>query len=109
MRRIAVPPEDLVIRRLERLRSEAKLDERLDPPREHIVIKLVDAAPIICDSAVGMLLHRAQHVVENGVEAQVAETELVDRGLELPLGIVPTHRARIIRAHRQVEEAVERL
>ena len=47
--------------------------------------------------------------MENGVEAEIAEAELVDSGLELRLTVRAAHRAGIIGADRQVEEAVERL
>ncbi len=106
VRGIAVPPEDLVVGRLQRLGREAQFDEGLDVTCEEVVIELVDGGPIVSDAPVWSLLHRAERVVENGVEAEVAKAELVDRGFELRLGIVAAHRAGIIGADRQIEEAV---
>src|SRR5206468_4525561 len=47
MRGIAVPPEDFVFGGLQRLRREAQLDEWPDPPREQVVVKLVDDGPVV--------------------------------------------------------------
>ena len=107
VRGIAVPPEDLVLRRLQRLRREPELDERLDAAGEQIVVEPVDARPVIADPAVGTLFHGAQCIVEDRVETDVPEAELVDGGLKLGLAVGAAQRARIIRTDRQIEEAVE--
>ena len=109
MRGIAVPPEDLVFGGLQRLRREAELDEGLDSLGEQVVVKLVDAGPVVGHMPVRPLLHRAERIVKDGVEADVAKAEFVDGDLELTLSVVATHRTGIIGADRQIEEMVERL
>src|SRR6185437_689444 len=47
MRGVALPPENAVVGRLERLGSETELDERLDVLGQELVVELVDAGPVI--------------------------------------------------------------
>ncbi len=47
--------------------------------------------------------------MEDRVEAEVAEAELVGRGLELRLAVGADQGAGIIRADRQIVEAIDRL
>jgi hypothetical protein len=108
MRGIALPVEDRLLRRPHRIGREAELDERPDLLRQQRIIELVDLRPVIDDPRI-RLAHRAEDIVEDVVEADVAEAELVDRGLELRLAVAADQRAREIRADRQVEGSIDRI
>ena len=107
VRGVALPIKDAVLRSGKRLGSKAEFNERLDMAGLQAVIKLVDLCPVIDGLAI-FGSHGSQHVVKDGVKANVAETEFVHRQLELSLAIVANQRAGIIGADRQVEEAIHR-
>src|SRR5271157_5834760 len=104
---IALPIEDLVVGRLHRVRREAQFNKWLNAPREQVIIELVDLCPVIGDFAV-LESDGAQNVVEDGMEANVAEAEFIDSLFELQLAVIANECTRKIGPHRQVEEAVER-
>src|SRR6185436_3376161 len=91
----------------QRLRRESQLDEGPNALREQAVIELIDLLPVVYGSPVDHA-HRAQHVVEDGVKANVAESELVDCRLQLRLTVGPDQGAGIVRPDRQVEESIQR-
>ena len=107
MRSIAMPIEDAVLRCGQRLWRKAELDKRLDVPRQQIVIELVDLRPVIHGLSI-FDSNRSQHVVEDRVETNVAKTEFVRDELQLRLAVIANQRAGIIRADRQIEEAIDR-
>jgi len=90
-----VPPEDAVVRRLDRFRREAELDEGPDTTREERIVEAVDAAPVVDRPAIDEL-HRAENVMEDRVESQVTKAELVGGGFELGLRFRALQRAGII-------------
>ena len=108
MRSIASPVENLVVGRLHRVRREAQFHKWLDAPREQVIIELVDLGPVV-DCLTVLDANGAQNIVEDGMEADVAEAQFIDGFLELQLAIVANECAREIGPHRQIEESVERL
>ena len=74
---------------------------------QQVIVELVDFGPVVDGLAV-FDVDRAQYVVEDRVEADVAEAEFVDGSLELCLAVVADQCAGIVGADRQVEEPVER-
>jgi hypothetical protein len=80
----------------------------LDASRKQVIIELVNLGPVIVDFA-GFEPDGTQNVVEDGMEADVAEAQFIDGLLELPLAIIANECARKVGPHRQVEEPVERL
>lgn len=107
MRGIAVPVKDAVGGGGQRFGREAEFDERLDVAGQQIVIELVDAGPVVDGFAV-FDADGAEHVMKDGVEANVAEAEFVDGEFELGLAVGADEGAGIVRADGEVEEAVDR-
>src|ERR1022692_4488256 len=107
MRSIALPIENLVVGRLHCLRRESQFDKWSDSTRQKVIVELVYFGPVVNVLPV-LDANRAQYVVKDGVEADVAEAEFVDSRFELRLAVVANECARKVGAYRQVEEPVER-
>jgi hypothetical protein len=108
VRGVAGPVEDLLVGGLQRQRCEAQLDEGLDAPRQQRVVEPVDAAEVEAQTAAGVARHGLEHVVEDGVKAQVAKAQFVHCGLELRQRVLAQQGAGIVGADAVVEEAVQR-
>ncbi|EEF25795.1 conserved hypothetical protein, partial [Ricinus communis] len=87
MRRVALPVEDAQVRAAHGQRREAQFHERLDAHLQQAVIQVIDPGPVVHRLAVHLLV-RAQHVVEDGVEADVAEAQFIARDLQLRQAVV---------------------
>ena len=107
MRGIALPIKDFVVGRLHCVGREAQLDKWLDAARQQVIVELVYFGPVV-DVLPVFDSHRAQYVVEDRMETNVAEAEFVDGSPQLCLTVVANECARIVGAHRQIEESVER-
>jgi len=82
-----LPIENLVVGRLHCVRREAEFNKWLDTAREQVIIELVDLCPVIDCFAV-LDSDGAQNIVEDGVEANVAEAQFIDGSCELQLAII---------------------
>ncbi len=108
MRSIALPVEDLVFGRLHDVWREAQFNKWFDVPREQVIVKQIKLGPVILRLAI-LDPDRAQNVMEDGMETNVAESEFIGSGFQLGLAVTANERAREVGAYRQIEEPVDRL
>ena len=104
---VALPVENVLIRGPHRLRRKAQFHERADAHREQPVVEPVDAGPVVDRLAVDLAVG-AEHVVEDGVETDVAKAQFRPCRLQLREAVVAHQRAGVIGADGEVEEAIQR-
>lgn len=104
---VALPVEDVLVGGLHRLRGKPQFDEGAYAHAEQAVVQAVDPAPVIARAPANLAVC-PQHVMEDRVEADIAEPEFVPRGVQLRQAVLAEQRARIVRADRQVVEAIAR-
>ena len=94
-RAVGVIPELLQLVRVggQCRRHEAQLDEGLHAVLEQAVVDLVDVGEVVADRAVRVAVHHAHVVVEDAVEADVAEAGSLAHGVQV-LAVIVAQRQR---------------